>query len=121
MAEHNELGKRGEDVSVLYLRQAGYEIIERNWVYHRYEIDIIARNNEYIVFVEVKTRSSDQWGNPEDAVSKGKIKRIVDAADFYLKENNIDLPARFDVVAAIWTGKTFEIEHIDDAFGAPIS
>lgn len=121
MAEHNELGKRGEDAAVCYLRQEGYEIIERNWIHHKYEIDIIARNEEYIVFAEVKTRSSNQWGNPEEAVSKGKIKRIVDAADFYLRENEIDEPARFDVIAAIWTGKTFEIEHIDDAFLAPIN
>lgn len=121
MAEHNELGKRGEDAAVFYLQRQGYEIIERNWIHHKYEIDIIARNEEYIVFAEVKTRSSNQWGNPEEAISKGKIKRIVDAADFYLRENDIDEPARFDVVSAIWTGKVFEIEHIDDAFLAPIN
>ncbi|WP_029905785.1 YraN family protein [Prevotella sp. 10(H)] len=121
MAEHNDLGKKGEDAAENYLRQNGYEIIERNWLYERYEIDIIAQDDEYIVFVEVKTRSSDQWGNPEEAVSKGKIKRIVEAADFYLREYDIDLPARFDVIASIWTGKKFEIQHIDDAFLAPVN
>ena len=121
MAEHNDLGKKGEDAAEYYLRQKSYEIIERNWLYEKYEIDIIARNEEYIVFVEVKTRSSSQWGNPEEAVSKGKIKRIVEAADFYLREYDIDQPARFDVVAAIWNGKKFEIEHIDDAFLAPVN
>ncbi|MBB4035533.1 putative endonuclease [Dysgonomonas hofstadii] len=121
MAEHNELGKRGEDAAVRYLRQKGYDIIKRNWLYEKYEIDIIASNEEFIVFAEVKTRSSSQWGNPEEAVSKGKIKRIVEAADFYLKENDIDLPARFDVIAAIWNGQGFEIEHIDDAFLAPVN
>lgn len=121
MAEHNDLGKRGEDEAVKHLQQKGYKIIERNWVYEKYEIDIIARDEEFIVFVEVKTRSSNQWGNPEEAVSKGKIKRIVAAADFYLKEYDIELPARFDVIAAIWTGKSFEIEHIDDAFLPPVN
>lgn len=121
MADHNELGKRGEDAAVNYLRKEGYEIVERNWNYEKYEIDIIARDDEFIVFVEVKTRSSDQWGNPEEAVSKGKIRRIVEAADFYLGEYDIDLPARFDVVAAIWNGTDFEIDHIDDAFLAPVN
>lgn len=121
MAEHNDLGKRGEDEAVKLLRQKGYEIIERNWVYEKYEIDIIARDEEFIVFVEVKTRSSNQWGNPEEAISKGKIKRTVEAADFYLNEHDIELPARFDVIAAIWTGKSFDIEHIDDAFLPPVN
>lgn len=121
MAEHNELGKKGEDAAVHYLQQKGYQVIKRNWIYQKYEIDIIAQSDEFIIFMEVKTRSSDKWGNPEDAVSKGKIKRIVEAADFYIKENDIDMPARFDVIAAIWNGKGFEIDHIDDAFLAPVN
>lgn len=121
MAEHNDLGKQGEDAAARYLCSKGYEIIERNWVYEKYEIDIIASDGEYIVFVEVKTRSSRQWGNPEEAISKSKIKRIVEAADFYLETYDIDLPARFDVIAVIWTGSDFLIEHFDDAFLAPIN
>lgn len=121
MATHNELGKKGEDAAVQYLLQRGYKIIERNWTYQKYEIDIIATNPEFIVFIEVKTRSSLRWGNPEEAVSNAKIKRIVEAADFYLREKNINLPARFDIISAIWTGKTFEIDHIDDAFVAPVN
>jgi putative endonuclease len=121
MAEHNDLGKKGEDAAAGYLRQNGYSIIERNWVNEKYEIDIIAQNEEFIIFVEVKTRSSDYWENPEEAVSKGKIKRIVEAADFYLREKDIGLPARFDVIAVIWKGKKYEIDHIDDAFMAPVN
>lgn len=121
MAGHNELGKRGEDAAVRYLNSNGYEIIERNWFYEKYEIDIIARNEEFIVFAEVKTRSSDSWGNPEDAVSKAKIKRIVEAADYYLKLHDIGLAVRFDVIAAIWTGIGFAIDHFDDAFLAPLN
>lgn len=121
MAEHNELGKHGEDAAVRYLQNNGYEIIERNWFYEKYEIDIIARNEEYIIFAEVKTRSSDCWGNPEDAISKGKIRRIVEVADYYLKIHDIDLPVRFDVIAAVWTGSHFKIDHFDDAFLAPLN
>jgi len=121
MADHNDLGKKGEEAAARYLQQNGYSIIERNWVNEKYEIDIIAQNEEFIIFVEVKTRSSDYWENPEEAVSKGKIKRIVEAADFYLREKDIDLPARFDVIAMIWTGNKFEIDHIDDAFLAPVN
>lgn len=121
MAEHNELGRKGEEEAVKYLKQKGYQIIERNWVYEKYEIDIIAEGEGFIIFVEVKTRSSRQWGNPEDAISNGKIKRIVEAADFYLNSKDIDTPARFDVMAVIWNGRAFEIEHIDDAFLPPVN
>lgn len=121
MADHNELGRKGEDEAARYLQRNGYEIIERNWIFDRHEVDIIARNDEYIVFVEVKTRSSNQWGNPEEAVSKARIKRMVQAADFYLNEYDIEEPVRFDVMAVLWNGRTFEIEHIDDAFLAPLN
>ena len=121
MARHNELGKLGEEIAIKHLRKLGYGIVEHNWFYEKYEIDIIAQNEEWIIFVEVKTRTSDQWGNPEDAISKGKIKRIVEAADFYLKENDVELPARFDVVAVILDGNKIETEHIEDAFLPPVN
>lgn len=121
MAAHNELGKKGEEEAVRYLSQNGYVILEQNWVFDKYEIDIIAQNEDYIVFVEVKTRNTDRWGNPEEAVSNKKIKRIVEAADFYLNKNNIDLPARFDVISIIYDKDGFDITHIDDAFLAPIN
>ncbi|MFV0470183.1 MAG: YraN family protein [Dysgonomonas sp.] len=121
MAEHNELGKRGEDAACGFLKKEGYSIVRRNWIYLKYEIDIIAQKDEYIIFVEVKTRRTNRWGNPEQAVSDSKIRRIVEAADFYLQENNICLEARFDIIGAIWNGKDFDIDHIDDAFRAPVN
>ena len=114
-------GAWGEDIAVVWLQKQGFRIICRNWRKGSYELDIVCVQQDELVFVEVKTRSSDWWGNPEEAVSKGKIKRIVAAADFYLNEYNIDLSARFDIIAVIWTGKSFEIEHIDDAFLAPLN
>lgn len=121
MANHNELGKRGEDAVAKMLRDWGYTIVTRNWFHEKYEIDIIACNEEWIVFVEVKTRTSDQWGNPEEAISKGKIKRMVEAADFYLIDNDIEQPARFDVASVTVNGQKLEIEYFEDAFMSPIS
>lgn len=121
MAQHNELGKRGEDVAEAYLIENNYHIIQRNGIYDRNEIDIIASNQEFIVFVEVKTRSSSYWGNPEEAVSLTKIKRMVAAADHYLNENDEDKPVRFDVIAVVITNDNIAIEHIEDAFFAPLN
>lgn len=121
MAQHNDLGKKGEALATCYLKEKGYAIIAQNWFYEKYEIDIIADNDEYIIFVEVKTRLSDRWGNPEEAVSESKIKRIVEAADFYVIENDIDKPVRFDVIAIMWTGGKPDIEHFEDAFLSPLN
>lgn len=121
MAAHNELGKEGEDAACAYLEREGYVIVERNWRYHRFEIDIIAECKDYIVFVEVKTRANEHWGNPEDFITKGQIKRIVAAADFYLQEYNIDKDARFDVFAIVKRNGKLELEYFDDAFMAPIN
>ncbi len=121
MAQHNELGKRGEDLAEAYLIENNYHILHRNWSYERNEIDIIASLDEFIVFVEVKTRSTAYWGNPEEAVSATKIKRIVVAADYYLIKNDINKPARFDVIAVVINKDIIDIEHIEDAFFAPIN
>ncbi|MDO5523972.1 MAG: YraN family protein [Bacteroidia bacterium] len=117
MAQHNELGLKGEEEAVRYLKSKGYRIRNRNWKFHGYEIDIVAENEEFIVFVEVKTRTTALFGNPEDFVGNARMRRMVDAADHYLIENAIDKPARFDIIGLIWDGNRFvEQEHIDDAF-----
>ncbi|MDD3787959.1 MAG: YraN family protein [Petrimonas sp.] len=116
MAQHNELGKQGEEVAARLLKSEGYAIVERNWNFHGYEIDIVAENEEFIVFVEVKTRTSVQWGNPEDFVGKSRQRRMIEGANHYLIENDINKPARFDIIGAVWNGRTFETEHIEDAF-----
>lgn len=121
MAKHNELGTKGEILAENLLIGKGYQIICRNWTYRKCEIDIIASDGEFIIFVEVKTRSSLQWENPEDAVSKAKIKRIVEAANYYLQEYNVNKPARFDIIAIVLNSKETEIEHFEDAFLAPIN
>lgn len=116
MAQHNELGEQGERAAAEYLKSKGYRIVCQNWRFHHYEIDIIARNADWIVFVEVKTRTSTQWGNPEDFVGKTRMRRMIEAADFYLKDNAIDDDVRFDIIGVVWNGHDFQIEHIEDAF-----
>jgi putative endonuclease len=118
MADHNELGKQGEKEAAQLLRSKGHRIIECNWALFGYEIDIISECEEFIVFTEVKTRSGLRWGNPEEAVGRGRMKRLIEAADLYLKGKKIDMPARFDVVAVVWDGKKFDLEHFEDAFMA---
>lgn len=112
----NVLGIKGEDLAVDFLKRKGHRLIERNWRFSGYEIDIITEDEEFIVFVEVKTRSSSEWGNPEDAIGKSRMRRMINGANNYLKLNCIDKPARFDVVAIIMCSGKKEIEYFEDAF-----
>ena len=116
MAEHNELGRKGEAAAVTYLEKKGHRIIERNWSVSGYEVDIISENDEFIVFVEVKTRTTADWGDPSDAVTEQRMRLMIRAASHYLKMNGIDKPARFDIVTVIWNKRQFQLEHIEDAF-----
>lgn len=115
MAQHNQLGKQGEKEAVKYLQKLGYAIIETNWQQHKFEIDIIAQDKNEIVFVEVKTRSTAYFGEPEEAVTLTKQKHLIEGADFYIQENEIDLEARFDVISVIINNRT-EVKHIKEAF-----
>lgn len=116
MADHNELGKLGEELSVNFLQKNGYEILETNWVFQKAEIDIIAKKENFLVIVEVKTRSSIDFGSPQDFVKPSKIQLLVKAANEYIIINDIDLDIRFDIVAISKEGKKFKIEHLEDAF-----
>ncbi len=116
MARHNDLGKKGEELARNMLIDKGYEIIETNWRCDKDEIDIIAKDGDEIVIVEVKTRSTDFFGFPEDAVNSKKEKFLIRATESYLFENNIDVDTRFDIVAIILNQKETKIHHIIDAF-----
>ncbi|RXR21058.1 YraN family protein [Flavobacterium amnicola] len=116
MAEHNELGKQGEAKAVEYLQENGYTILEQNFVFQKAEIDIIARKGDWLIVVEVKTRTSTDYGNPEDFVDKKKIKLLVKAIDEYVQQTNLDLDIRFDIISVVKTDKKFNIEHLEDAF-----
>ncbi len=116
MAQHNELGHQGEAAAVSYLESNGHHILEKNWRLHGYEIDVITTHRGYVVFVEVKTRRSTEWGDPESFVNRQRMRRMIQAAHHYLIAHRIDLPARFDIVAIIWEGERYNLEHIEDAF-----
>jgi putative endonuclease len=117
MAQHNELGQKGEELAFLHLVQKGYKILERNWRYDHTEIDIIAQINKMLVIVEVKTRSAAIYEEPRETISDRKIRFLVNAAEAYIEEKNIDFETRFDVVAIKWFGENkYELNHIEDAF-----
>lgn len=120
MAQHNELGKKGEQEAVNYLLQHGYIIHHQNWHCGRKEIDIVAQTSEVLVFVEVKTRKNNLFGTPEDAITNTKIRRIVAAADAYLRRFKLDNPVRFDLITLVGESPNFSIEHIESAFFPPI-
>lgn len=116
MAEHNELGKKGEDEAVAFLRQKGYRILERNYRFHKSEIDIIAQIDQTLVAVEVKTRSSAIFGDPQDFVKPKQIRRLVEALDHYIVERQLDFEVRFDVIGIVKNQHNIHIEHLKDAF-----
>ena len=116
MAQHNELGKKGEQEAVDFLKKQGYKILETNFRHIKNEVDIIAEYKNQLIAVEVKTRSTRDFGDPQDFVKPLQIKSIVNAVDAYMQQRNIDLEVRFDIVAVLALNGKFEIEHIDDAF-----
>lgn len=114
--QHNkQFGQLGEDIAAEYLEKKGYKILMRNYRYGRVELDIICEYKNEVIFVEVKTRTDDAMAYPEQAVGKSKQRNIRLAAENFVEENQITLPARFDIIAVI-KGDKFEIEHIEDAF-----
>lgn len=116
MAEHNELGKLGEELAVDFLIENGFEILETNWVFQKAEVDIIAQKGNILTVVEVKTRSSIDFGSPQDFVKPKKIKLLVKAINEYVISNDLDVEVRFDIIAIQVKGKEFEIVHLVDAF-----
>ena len=116
MAQHNELGKKGEQLAVDYLLKNNYTVIERNYRFDKAEVDIIAKKNETLAIIEVKTRSTSDFGNPQDFVKPKQIQRLVKAVHEYVTENDLDVEIRFDIIAIIKTGKSFDVEHLENAF-----
>ncbi len=116
MAQHNELGKKGEQLAVDFLLKNGYKIIERNYRFDKAEVDIIAKKENILAVIEVKTRSTTDFGNPQDFVKPKQIKNLVKAVDEYINENDLDLEVRFDIIAIVKKKKGFEIEHLENAF-----
>lgn len=116
MAQHNQTGIRGEQIARDFLQRKKYNILETNWRHEKEEVDIIARDGDELVIVEVKTRSTDYFGNPEEAVDAAKENRLITAAEAYLEQNDLDLEVRYDIISILLKNNHPEIRHIEDAF-----
>ena len=117
MAHHNELGKLGEKLAVKYLRSKGYRVLETNWRYGRAEIDIIAMDQQVLVFTEVKARTNDYYGKPEEFITEQKQELLVEAATEYMHQIQHDWEVRFDVIGLIIkTPEIYTLDHLKDAF-----
>ncbi|WP_166921577.1 YraN family protein [Flavobacterium poyangense] len=116
MAKHNELGKKGEELAVDFLIENGYEILDQNWTFQKAEIDIIAKKENILAIIEVKTRSSIDFGLPQEFVKPKKIQLLVKAVNAYINDREIDFEVRFDIIAIHKKSETFAIEHLTNAF-----
>ncbi|MDR0697757.1 MAG: YraN family protein [Tannerella sp.] len=118
---NTELGKKGETVAVEYLKKKGYNILYLNFRYRRLEIDIVAEIHNVLVIIEVKTKSSQNIAPPESKVDNKKILNIVNATDKYINKFNVDMPVRFDIITIVGKIPNIKIEHIENAFRAPLT
>lgn len=119
MADHNDFGKKAEELAAEYLQKNGYKILVRNFRYQKAELDLVAEKDSLIVVVEVKARSTDVFNLPQEAVNKRKIKLIVSAANYFMEEYNKNQEVRFDIISVLPDeNKKLVIEHIIDAFEA---
>jgi len=122
MAKHNDLGGVGEERAADYLRSQGYVIRHRNWKSGKKELDIVAEKENVLVVVEVKTRSTEYFEHPEEAITDAKIRNIVYTAEAYIFKYDLMMETRFDIVSVI-PGENghFTIKHIEDAFLPPVN
>lgn len=118
MSHHLDIGKQGEAIAKDYLLANGYTIVEENWRWHHHEIDLIVSNEEYMVFVEVKTRTQILFGSPEVFVTREKQKKIIRAANAYMLKTESAKDARFDIVSIVLSNQKPEIKHLPNAYSA---
>ncbi|MBT8196383.1 MAG: YraN family protein [Bacteroidia bacterium] len=116
MAEHNKLGIKGEKLALQFLLENNYKVLEQNWRYKRAEVDIIAKKDNWIIIVEVKTRSTELFAEPGDSITNNKMKMLTNAAQAYILEHDLENEVRFDVIYIISSGSSTKINHIENAF-----
>jgi putative endonuclease len=117
MAQHHELGRKGENLAKTHLQNAGYEILDENWTHGKLEVDLIAYKDRTMIFAEVKTRTGNFFGEPEDFVDARKQRLLVEAADEYIYLMNHQGEVRFDIIAILFDKKlNYTLNHIEDAF-----
>lgn len=110
------IGKIGESIATDYLITNSYKVLARNWRTTTEEIDILAQKDSFLVVIEVKTRTSKKYGNPEEAVNYSKQKRLVEAADKYIRKFDIQLETRFDIISIVILNDEHFLNHITNAF-----
>lgn len=111
-----DTGDHGEQLALEYLEQKGYTILARNWTSRKLEIDLVARLGNQLVIVEVKTRSGNDYGEPETFVDRKKQRHLIRAANAFIVQNDLDLDTRFDIISVLKSGEIGEITHLEDAF-----
>ncbi|MGZ3753119.1 MAG: YraN family protein [Mucilaginibacter sp.] len=117
MAQHLDLGRKGESLAKTFLENSGYEILDENWTHGKAEIDLIAYKDRVIIFAEVKTRSGNGFGEPEDFVDNRKQKLLADAADEYIYLMDHQGEVRFDIISILFNKNAdYTLKHIEDAF-----
>jgi putative endonuclease len=117
MAKHLELGRHGEQLAKTHLENSGYEILDENWTHGKAEIDLIAYKDKVIIFAEVKTRTGNGFGEPEDFVDARKQKLLVEAADEYIYLMDHQGEVRFDIISILFDKlNNYKLKHIEDAF-----
>lgn len=120
MSERKVIGRKGEDIATAYIKELGYEILERNWRYNRAEIDIIGKDQYGLVFIEVRARSSSNFGQPEETISDYKQQLIFSAAQRYMEKIDYDWEIRFDIIAILFHEnvefKNYDLKHIKDVY-----
>lgn len=116
MASHNELGNKGEQMATDLLISKGYKIVARNFRYQKAEVDIIARKDDVLAIIEVKTRSTPDFGDPQEFLKAKQIQRLVKAVDHFVSEHEMNVEVRFDIIAIIKNSKVTKIEHLENAF-----
>jgi len=114
--EHLELGRLGEDITATSLVAMGYEIIERNYRWKHLEADLICKDGDEVVFVEVKTRNSKFLGEPYMSVNQAKQRQLIKIANQYIQTNNIVNEVRFDVMSIVLNSSGVTKEYIQNAF-----
>lgn len=117
MSQHKQqLGKEGEEIATAHLISKGYKILARNYRSGRAEIDIIASIEDWIVIVEVKTRETDKYGNPEESIGTGKVNMLAQGAEDFLLDRDLHNNVRYDVISIIKNQYKTEVHHLADAF-----
>ena len=122
MAKHNEWGSIAETIAAEHLIRQGYVVRERNWspMHGHVEIDIITQRDNTLIFVEVKARQNEDY-DPVDAVDNKKIRKLVRAAESYLRQQDYDFEYRFDIITISGNPDSYTLDHIEDAFLPPLS